>query len=151
MDMTAWPSYPWLSSLMHAQNCLFLDAQIEHTMIWISSWKLYFSPLRLPGLEVGRHGLGALAGSTISCTSFCTVTGLRRGRFAGGQGTILPCCWRRSDWRLRRWSSLVEFISFDDAPPAGLVQAKHRCTVQAHVVDIEVAQQTDTDRHRQTH
>ena len=34
----------------------------------------------------------------------------------GGEGTILPCCWRRSCWCLRRgWrrrGSLVELISF---------------------------------------
>ena len=42
----------------------------------------------------------------------------------GGEGTILPCCWRRSCWCLRRgWQrlgSLVELISFAD----GLVQGR---------------------------
>ena len=41
--------------------------------------------------------------------------------------------------RLRR-RSLVELISLDEAPPAGLVRTKHRCAHQAHDVAIEVAQ-----------
>ena len=48
--------------------------------------------------------------------------------------------WRRSGWCRRRRRSLVELISFADAPPAGLVRTKPRCTLQAHDVAIEVAQ-----------
>ena len=40
----------------------------------------------------------------------------------------------------QRRRSLVELISVADSPPAELVRTKHRCTLQAHDVAIEVAQ-----------
>ena len=59
---------------------------------------------------------------------------LEAWELVSGAGTILRCCWRRSSWCRRRWRSLVELISFADAPPAGLVQTKPRCTLQTHDV-----------------
>ena len=135
-------SYTRLSSLMHAQNCWFLalEYSIARTLIWISSWKLYFSPRRLPGLNVAWLAqCPCRAQDCLLPASFSTLAGKRRARLVGGAGTILPCCWSRSCWCLRRGlrrrhkrCSLVELISFADAPPAGLVQTKLRFTLQAH-------------------
>ena len=58
----------------------------------------------------------------------------------GHHSSRLLAQWRRSGWCRRRRRSLVELISFADAPPAGLVRTKPRCTLQAHDVAIEVAQ-----------
>ena len=97
-----------------------LNAQIARTVIWKSSWKLYFSQAWLRSRRA-RHGALRIAGA-----SFGTLTSRRRGRLIGGAGTILPDCWRRS--------------TFSDAPPSGLVRTKPRCTLQAHDVAIEEAQ-----------
>ena len=117
-----------------------LNAQIARTAIWISLWKLYFSSAAAAWLGSRRARHGALAGRRIAGASFGTLTGRRRGRLVSGAGTILPGCWRRSGWCRRRRRSLVELISFADAPPAGLVRTKPRCTLQAHDVAIEEAQ-----------
>ena len=109
--------------------------------------KLYFSSAAAAWLRSCRARHGALAWLRIAGLSFGTRTGTsrRRGRLLGGAGSILLGCLRRSGWRRsgwRRWlqGSLVELISFADAPPAGLVRTKPRCTLQAHDVAIEVAQ-----------
>ena len=132
--------YPRLSSLIKIAHSWLLNAQIALTVIWISSWKLYFSSAAAAWLRSRRALHCALAGCRIAGASFCTLTGLRRGRLVCWAGTILPGCWRRSSWCWLRLRSLVEPISFDEAPPAGLVRTKHRCTHQAHDVAIEVAQ-----------
>ena len=104
----------------------------------ISSWKLYFSSAAAAWLGSRRTRHGALAERRIA--DFSTLTSRKRWRLVSWAGTNLPCCWRRSRWCLWRWGSLVELISFADEPPAGLVQTKPRCTLQAHDVAIEVAQ-----------
>ena len=75
------------------QNCLFL-AQIAHTAIWTSSWKLYFASAARAAARLrsrwARHG--SLAGRRIAVASFGTLTGRRRGSLVGGAVTILPCC-----------------------------------------------------------
>ena len=134
------PGYPHVCMLKIADSWL-LNAQIARTAIWISSWKLYFSSAAAAWLGSRRAQHGALAGRRIAGAVFGTLTGRRRGRLVSGAGTILPCCWPRSGWCRLRWRSLVELISFVDAPPAGLVQTRPRCNLQAHDVVIEVAQQ----------
>ena len=118
------PGYPHVCMLEIVYSGL-LNAQIARTAIWTSSWKLYFSSAAAARLR-GRLALhGALAGRRIAVASFGTLPGKRGGRLVGGAGTILPGCWRRSGWCRRRCRrrrrSLIELISFADAPPAGLV------------------------------
>ena len=135
------PGYPHVCMLKTADFWL-LNAQIERTAIWISSWKLYFSSAAAAWFGSRRALHGALAGRRIAGASFGTLTCRRRGKLVSGAGTILPGCWRRSGWCRRRRRSLVELtgISFAYAPPAGLVQTKCRCTLKAHHVALEVAQ-----------
>ena len=79
--------------------------------------------IRGGGLACSRRARhGALAGRRIAGASFVTLTCRRRGKLISGAGTILPGCWRRSCWCRRRRRSLVELISFADAPPAGLAR-----------------------------
>ena len=59
-----------------------LNAQIEHAMIWISSWKLYFSPLLQPGSEVGGSCTGALAGCTPFRALYAWAMDGLEGRFS---------------------------------------------------------------------
>ena len=152
-------SYPRLSSVI-PHLCMLknayswgeswlLNAQITRTVIWISSWSFIIFTAAAAWLRSWRalHGalVTGLVGRRIAGASFCTLTCQRRGRLMmliGGAGTILPCCWRRSVWRLLPWHSLPlpRLISFDEASPAGLVLTKHRCTLQVHYVAIEVAQ-----------
>ena len=124
------------------------NAPIARTATWIriSSWKLYFLSVVATWLSSRRSRHGALAGRRIVGASFGTLTGRRRGRLVGGVGTIHPCCWRRGCqcWCQRRglWHlrSLVQPISFADAPSTGLVGTKPRCASHAHDAAIEVAQ-----------
>ena len=71
-----------------------LNAQIERTAIWISSWKLYFSSAAAAWFGSRRALHGALAGRRIAGASFGTLTCRRRGKLVSGAGTILPGCWR---------------------------------------------------------
>ena len=126
---------------MNAQNCLFWALECSNHLhsTWISLWKLYFSSAAAAWLRSSRALHGALSWRRIACARFGPLTGRRRGRLVSWAGTILPGYWRSSCWCWRCRGSLVELISFADTPPAGLVQTKPRCTLQAHDVAIEVA------------
>ena len=91
-----------------------LNAQIEHTVIMSDLDKLMealFFTTAVAWLGSRRALHGALAGRKIAGASFSTLTGRRHVRLIGWEGTILPCCWRRSCWCLLRWRSLVELCS----------------------------------------
>ena len=126
------PSYPNLCTLKIACSGL-LNAQIARTVIWISSWKLYFSSAAAAWLGSRRARHGALAGRRIAGASFGTLTGRRRGKLVGGAGTILPCCWCRSCWCLQRGRrcqcSLVELISFAQMHPPS-PRCRHRSILE---------------------
>ena len=127
---------------MHAQiaDSGLLNTQIVHTAIWISLWKLYFSSAAAAWLGSHRALHCALAWRRIACAIFGHLTCRRRGRLVTNRQLGWHHSWRRGGWCRRRLRCLIELISFADAPPAGLVRTKPRCTLQAHDVAIEVAQ-----------
>ena len=91
-------SYPRLSSLMHAQNCLFRAIECSnraHSDL-DKIMEVYFSSAAAAELRSRRARRGALAGRRIAGDSFGTLTGRRRGRLLSGAGAILPGCRRRS-------------------------------------------------------
>ena len=85
------PGYPYLWMLKIAYSGL-LNAQISSTVIWLSSWKLYFSSTAAAWLRSRLVHHCALAWRRIASGSFCTLTDRRRGRLVEGAGTILLGC-----------------------------------------------------------
>ena len=61
------------------------------------SFDFHLSPLLAAWLRSRRALHDALAERRIAGASFGTLTGRMRGKLVGWAGTILPCCWRRSN------------------------------------------------------
>ena len=95
-------SYPRLSSLMHAQNCLFRAIECSnraHSDLDKLMEALFFISGGGPAYEwqgAARRPRRAQDRRRQLRHPHRGLTGLRLGRLVRGAGTILPGCWRRS-------------------------------------------------------
>ena len=121
-----------------------LSAQIASTVLWISSWKLYFSFAEAAWLRSRRSRHGALAGPRrIAGASFGTLTGRRcEAHWRGGQHSPLLLAAGADGGAGSTGAALLNssHFKFADVPPEELVRTKPRCALQARDVAIEVAQ-----------